>query len=175
MGFTHMTHGHKRGGKETSEYRAYTNAKQRCLNPNHNSYAAYGGRGIEFRFTSFQEFLAEVGLRPPGMLLDRKDNDGHYEPGNVRWVTYKQSAQNRRNDMMGKRQWQMRQHINPKYPFRGVRLHHRGNRWQAELSLDYKKIHLGMFATAEEAARAYDAAVREHYGEDAVTNFPKVQ
>jgi len=45
----------------TPEYLAYTNARQRCLNKNHRSYPDYGGRGIEFRFTSFAEFLKEVG------------------------------------------------------------------------------------------------------------------
>lgn len=53
---------------------------------------------------SFDQFLADVGTRPPGMcarrrvskyVLDRKDNDGHYEPGNVRWVTRTQSMRNR--------------------------------------------------------------------------------
>lgn len=61
--------------------------KYRCINKHHSSWKHYGGRGIEFRFSSFAEFFAELGPRPKGLTLDRIDNDGHYEVGNVRWVT----------------------------------------------------------------------------------------
>jgi hypothetical protein len=95
----------------TPEYGAYQDAKQRCTNPNIKSYENYGGRGIEFRFASFEEFLEALktpdnptGLRPVGELengralysLDRIDNDGHYERGNIRWATKPQQQQNRR-------------------------------------------------------------------------------
>lgn len=81
---------------ETAEYEAYTAAKQRCVNPRRKEFPNYGGRGIEFRFTCFEQFFAELGPRPEGMSLDRINNDGHYEPGNVRWTTKKQQQQNRR-------------------------------------------------------------------------------
>jgi hypothetical protein len=72
-------------------------ARQRCTNPNHVSYKNYGGRGIEFRFESFKEFIEEIGLRPsPELTLDRIDNDGHYEAGNVRWATRLEQNSNRR-------------------------------------------------------------------------------
>ena len=55
------------------------------------------GRGIKFLFTSFEQFLAEVGTKPsPHLLLDRIKNDGHYEPGNVRWTTPSKSNKNKR-------------------------------------------------------------------------------
>jgi hypothetical protein len=76
-------------------YDAWRNAQQRCENPNNPRYAAYGGRGIELRIT-YEELLAEIGPKPEGMLLDRIDNDGHYEKGNLRWATPKESARNRR-------------------------------------------------------------------------------
>jgi len=78
------------------EYRAYSGARQRCTNPKNPEWGRYGARGIEFRFTSFKQFLTEIGLRPQGMMLDRKNNDGHYELGNVHWVFPIKSAQNRR-------------------------------------------------------------------------------
>jgi hypothetical protein len=57
----------------------------------------YGGRGIEFRFISIEQFFAELGPRAsPAHSLDRKDNDGHYEPGNVRWATKTEQQLNRR-------------------------------------------------------------------------------
>ena len=99
---SNLKHGHARGTKQTPEYNSYRAAKKRCNDPKNDSYESYGGRGVEFRFTSFQEFLAEVGLKPnPKHLysLDRYPNSaGHYESGNVRWATAKQQRHNRRPD-----------------------------------------------------------------------------
>ena len=82
----------------TPEYRAWANMLTRCYNRNRKDFARYGGRGItvcqEWR-NSFEAFFAYVGKRPKGMSLDRINNDGNYEPGNVRWATPAQQAQNR--------------------------------------------------------------------------------
>jgi hypothetical protein len=72
-------------------------ARQRCNNPNYDRYAGWGGRGIKFLFTSFEAFFAELGPRPPGTSLDKIDNNGNYEPGNVRWATPHEQQMNRRN------------------------------------------------------------------------------
>jgi hypothetical protein len=93
------------GGRNTPEYEIWRSMIKRCENPNHHAYARYGGRGInvhpEWR-TSFAAFLRDVGRRPSQDLsLDRINNDGDYEPGNVRWATAKQQANNRRP--MGRR------------------------------------------------------------------------
>ncbi len=79
-----------------SEYRTYHSAKNRCRNPKNEDFKDYGARGIQFRFTSFDHFFAELGPRPAGMSLDRRDNNGHYEPGNVRWASPKEQVENRR-------------------------------------------------------------------------------
>ena len=85
------------GGRVVArEYHAYHDARNRCTNPNAKSWSDYGGRGIKFLFTSFERFMAELGPRPEGMSLDRKNNDGNYEPGNVRWATRKEQQNNRR-------------------------------------------------------------------------------
>lgn len=82
--------------RRTSEYVAYDNAKRRCTKPSHPRYVDWGGRGIEFRFNSFEEFFTELGPRPVGLTLDRRDNDGHYEKGNVRWATRGEQQRNKR-------------------------------------------------------------------------------
>jgi hypothetical protein len=82
---------------KTPEYRAYQDAKQRCTNPNSSRWYTHGGRGIKFLFNNFGEFFEAVGARPEGMTLDRIDNDGHYEAGNLRWATPSQQMSNRRN------------------------------------------------------------------------------
>lgn len=90
------THG-EAGPNTTVEYRAYLNAKRRCNNPNDNRYARYGGRGIKFLFTSYQQFLDELGRRPSaGYSVDRIDGDGHYEVGNVCWATSQEQARHTR-------------------------------------------------------------------------------
>lgn len=79
------------------EYRSYQCAKRRCDNPSRHNYHRYGGRGIEFRFESYEQFLNEVGRKPsPRHTLDRIDTNGHYEPGNVRWATPSEQARERK-------------------------------------------------------------------------------
>ena len=75
----------------------YFGAKKRCEIPTDPHYASYGGRGIEFRFRSYAEFYEQ--LSPTwfeGATLDRVNNDGHYEYGNVRWVSQTWQMENTR-------------------------------------------------------------------------------
>ena len=84
----------------TPEYRAYQEAKKRCNNPHTKRYPDYGGRGIEFRFASFEEFYAEIGLKPtPEHSLDRIKTNGHYEIGNVKWSTTPEQNRNKRSNI----------------------------------------------------------------------------
>lgn len=74
----------------------------RCLRPTHHAYARYGGRGIAVCDAwqgehGFETFLADLGERPDGTTLDRRNNDGDYEPGNCRWASLRAQAQNRGN------------------------------------------------------------------------------
>ena len=94
-----VTHGETSHAKRTAEWTAFENAKYRCNRLSHPQYKDYGGRGIEFRFKNFQEFLAELGRKPsPKHQLDRINNNGHYEKGNVRWATLLQQNRNTRKN-----------------------------------------------------------------------------
>lgn len=93
-----VNHGQKYKRKEHPlEYGSYLAAKTRCTNMNTAGWKNYGGRGIQFKFASFDEFLDHIGAKPFRELsLDRINNDGHYELGNVRWATRKQQSDNSR-------------------------------------------------------------------------------
>lgn len=84
----------------TTEYSCWESMISRCENKNNKYWHNYGGRGITIdqRWRrNFLEFLKDVGRRPgKEYSLDRINNDGNYEPGNVRWATRKQQGQNRR-------------------------------------------------------------------------------
>ncbi len=94
-------HRNKHHLSQSPEYRAFHKAKQRCTNPETVRFNDWGGRGIEFRFSSFEEFLNHLGNKPtPRHSLDRIDNDGHYEIGNVRWASASEQSRNRNDRRM---------------------------------------------------------------------------
>ncbi len=82
--------------EEQQLYWIYYEAKRRCTVSKHVRWKDYGGRGIKFLFTSFEEFKTCLGPRPDNFELDRIDNDGHYEPSNVRWVDFSTQQKNKR-------------------------------------------------------------------------------
>ena len=73
---------------------------RRCTNPASADWPRYGGRGITVcsRWHRFEGFLADMGLCPDDLTLDRINNDGDYEPGNCRWTTWEQQMRNRRSN-----------------------------------------------------------------------------
>jgi hypothetical protein len=104
------SHGHYEGGGKSPTAYSWMAMKERCLNPRHMAYHRYGGRGVyicDGWLNRFEQFLADMGERPKGTTLDRKDNDGDYTcghcsdcymwsaPANCRWATSGQQTTNR--------------------------------------------------------------------------------
>lgn len=94
----YVKHGHNRPGRVSREYNSYTSMKTRCLNKNSPNYCNYGGRGIRICqrwLDGFENFLEDMGNRPPGKTLDRINVDGDYEPSNCRWATLSEQQRNK--------------------------------------------------------------------------------
>jgi hypothetical protein len=87
-------------GRQSPEYAAFQSIKQRCQNPRNPEYANYGGRGISVApewLANYDTFRSDIGTRPSSLhTLDRINNNGNYEPGNVRWATMAEQQLNRR-------------------------------------------------------------------------------
>lgn len=93
----------KHGRTHTLEYNSWMSMRRRCEYPQHHQYKNYGGRGIKVceRWRSFNNFFADMGLRPsPAHSIERRNNNGNYEPGNCVWATSKEQGSNTRTNRL---------------------------------------------------------------------------
>jgi len=88
----------RHGMAGTRIYNIWADMVARCNRKTHMRYSDYGGRGITVceRWLIFDNFFADMGERPRGHSLDRRDNDAGYSPENCRWATFKEQRANRR-------------------------------------------------------------------------------
>lgn len=100
-------HGDADNGNVAPEYNTLHGMIDRCSNPNSEHFHEYGGRGIKVcdewnSLEKYESFLAYMGRKPsPEHSIDRFPNpDGNYEPGNVRWATKQEQAENRKSSIM---------------------------------------------------------------------------
>jgi hypothetical protein len=91
-------HGHNGASGKSPTYNSWDMMRQRCNNPKYTDYRNYGGRGIKVcdSWSVFSNFLKDMGERPIGKTLDRKDTNGDYTPENCKWSTRIEQARNMR-------------------------------------------------------------------------------
>lgn len=137
----------------------------RCEQPSDHNYSNYGERGITVcdrwvgHRDAFWNFVNDMGPRPEGFTLDRINNDGNYEPDNCRWADGSTQTINR---------GMLKSNTSN---YRGVSLKKSTGRWQAKIRFHNKQKHIGYFTTVEEAAKAYDKAAIQLFGDKAKLNY----
>lgn len=144
----------------------FRDIKYRCNNPNFAGYKYYGGRGIKCLFRNTDEFrnyvIDELQIDPRGLQIDRIDNNGHYERGNIQFVSAACNMRKRRK-ITGK----------CSSVFKGVYWHKSKmgkSKWRARIEYNGKRYSLGLFINEIDAATAYDEAALEYFGDFALTN-----
>lgn len=131
-------------------YATWSNMKQRCYNPNHPGYAESGAKGIRVCgkwLDDYAAFALDMGARPLGMALERRDDEGDYTPENCLWVLSGSQAvkpHHRATNTSGTT---------------GVAWSKRNKKWQAQITIDRRRVHLGYFDEKRDAA--YARAVAE--------------
>jgi len=151
-------------------YMTYSQMNQRCYNPNNPKYNDWGGRGITVcarwkrtrTGSGFWNFVEDMGNKPEGHSLDRRDNDGDYTPDNCRWVILSVQSHNTRSSKGSKSK------------YKGVcwdSSRGKKGKWKAKIMQYGILYNLGYFDDEILAAKAYDTKAIELYGKEAKPNF----
>jgi hypothetical protein len=135
-------------------HKSWTHMILRCTNPNYNRFIDYGGRGIKVckRWRLFENFYADMGDRPEGKTIERKNNDLGYYKENCRWASRSEQQHNCRiskNNTTG---------------CPGVYFNKKAQNYYAQICLNNKKYYLGCFNTIKEAAEARKQGELKYWG-----------
>jgi hypothetical protein len=154
-------HGGVLGGKKMPEYSAWQHMRERCSIPTTAQFKDYGGRGIsvcsEWQ-ASFAAFYKDMGPRPEGTSLDRRDNNGNYTPANCRWATVEQQHINKRK------------RSGSKSKYKGVTWDASRGQWSADCRLNGVRLRGGRFDSEVQAAAVYNFLASRLHGDEAVLN-----
>ena len=157
----------------TAEWNVWANIKQRCFNNKHPSYPRYGGRGItmyEPWIHNFKAFHQYIGDKPsPELSIERIDNDGNYEPGNIKWATRKEQNRNKTHKGGGKRMSNAERYRVYYNGLSGISYRHScvndNKRWLVTLMIDGKRKSMGLYKTREEAKMALRNYASVYFGD----------
>ena len=148
---SHIIH----GMSKTPTFSTWRGMINRCRNQNYPNYSLYGGRGIMVceRWLKFVNFFKDMGEKPEGLTIDRKNNDLGYFKDNCRWTT---RAEQSRNQRPSKRN---------KTGVRGFYWNKKLNKYHVQIMVNYKHIHVGFYRTIKEATAFRKKAEQEYWGQ----------
>lgn len=152
---THTKHGYTKNHNAIPIYDVWYAMKHRCFNKNNPEYHRYGGRGIMvcdewFDSATFINWAFSNGYER-GLTLERKDNDGNYEPDNCQWTDRVSQQRN------------MGIFSNNSTGYKGVSFHNQTKKYRAYITINYKQIYLGLFDTIEDAIAARRIAEKKYW------------
>jgi len=144
----------REGQTEHPLYNTYGGMKKRCLSETDKDYPNYGGRGIKIcdrwlGTDGFFNFIEDMGERPNGCTLDRKDNFGNYSPENCRWADLNTQNINKRNVL-----------------HQGVIYYPKLDKYRSRITVAGEHYELGMFKDLDEAIASRKAAERKYLGHE---------
>lgn len=140
----------------TGTYEAWEHIKQRCSNHKDKGFHNYGGRGIKVcnRWLKFENFYEDMGNRPEGLTIERKNNELGYYKENCKWATYTEQARNKRIKK------------NNKTGVTGIHWNKKTQKYCVQIRANNKTMHVGLFTNIEEAINARKQAEQKYWGKE---------
>ena len=125
----------------------------RCNNPSNKKYKGWGGRGISVcdRWLKLENFIEDMGERPEGLTIERKDNDGNYEPENCCWATYTTQLRNQRVKKTNQT------------GVNGITWKKDRGKYHVRIQGDYKQHHVGYYESLPKAIEARKQAELQYW------------